>query len=265
VQIAKNTDSHRLRHRTGFLPYFFPSFAASHFDMEVSFRLEETLQRLKRLEQIRASKPIPVWNNLVEDLLIPQGSRHGVNLRDSVRVAPIEVDMVRLDDDTYRYLVSLDDNQFRVNAKGYLKRWETWSTVVNGRLTCDLHYFNLLVKSLVYTISSIAVLISLLIVLNLASFFTGAFWPGQLIMELVVNPASLLMIVPLIWILLLVWLWINDVVLRAHLRRKHLLTRIEDTMLFPMTDAGSLTGLKEDVADWEEDSLQVKATIRNDF
>ncbi len=237
--VAKNTNAHRLRHQTGFLPYVFPSVAASRFDMEVAFRLEETLRRLKRLEQVRASKSVPIWNNMVEDLLAPRGSRMNFMLRDSVRVAPMEVEMVKLDDDTYRYLVSLEDNQFRVNALGYLKRWETGSTVVNGNLTCDLHYFSVLMKSVVYTLSTIALLIALLIILNVVSFFTGTFWPGQLLMEVVNNPASLLVIAPPIWLVTLGWSWFNDVVLRAHMRRKHLLNRIEDTMLFPMDDMDS--------------------------
>lgn len=247
MQITKNTDSHRLRHRTGFLPYFFPSFAASRFDMEVSFSLEETLQRLKRLEQIRASKAIPVWNNLVEDLLTPHGNRINFASRDSVRVAPMEVEVVKLDDDTYRYLVSLDDHQFRVNGRGYLKRWEIHSTVVNGNLTCDLHYFSVLVKSIVYTISIITILIALLIILNVASFFTGAFWPGELLMTLVNNPTLLLVIAPPIWLVALGWSWFNDVVLRAQMRRKHLLTRIEDSMLFPMDNTGNQAPSNDDL------------------
>ncbi len=220
----------RLKQSVGILSYLFPSFFPSAFDLEAPLTLEEALARLEKLPRVRVSRA-PAFTY---DLLMPYSPlRTEIQ---TVSVAPIDLALARRDDDTYQYRADLSDARFKITVKGYLKRWESLSTVVTGRVYFDLHYAAIFVKSVLYSIGAGLVA---LVISSLLGIFTG------LNLLAIFGQYPLLMLLP--WLGVLVALWLNEVVVPAHIGRERLVTRIEDMVLLPGL-GGEMSRLSGNVA-----------------
>jgi len=216
-----------LRLRVGLLSYLFPSFAASRFDLEAPFSLEEACYRLEKLERVRGSKEIPKGLSLFDATPDRPTGRSST----TIPVQPIEVRLAPLDADTYRYQVTLDEDRFRVVVRGYLKRWDTGSTMVNGRVWFDVHYFGLLVQSLVFTAAGMALLFFLAYGINFSP--RSSLQVLNSVIAQFLNPSNRTLTMIRVWLLVMAVIWFNAVVLHVHTRRNQLMTRLEDMLLYP--------------------------------
>lgn len=231
--IEKRVDG-RARQSVGLLPYWLPSHAASGFDLEVALTLEEARDRLDKIAQVR--RTIPFEENMPSRLWgsFLATNRRGLMPQNPTRtiMSPIELQAVMLDDDTYRYQILLNEDRFRVEVRGYLKRWEGDSTVVNGRVRFKPRYLDLLFRSVLYTIGAGAFFAGTLFVLYFLSFFVRLPDAIYHLYDLVAEPNTVKILAFVVWLLALAAVWFNDVVLRANASRNQLMTRIEDMMLF---------------------------------
>lgn len=232
VMIEKRAGGRGLRQSVGWLAALFPSLAASRFDLEAPLTLEETCARLEKLTQVRkvVTAQDGLWNNVLDDMVMAKGSSQQHST--SKIISPIEVRMVSIDADTVRYEVVQREARFRIVIRGYLKRWEAGSTVVNGKVRFDLHYLSVLIKSLIYTPAGIVGSGVILFLLSLFPIF------GQI--PLISTPLRVAMrgdILPitlaLFWLAVLAGVWFNDVILQAPGRRLALLERLEMLLLMP--------------------------------
>jgi len=233
--LVEKRDKQRAHQTVGLIPYLFPSMAASSFDLEAPLRLEDTRERLDKLAQLR--RPVPYDEGVTGSLwgmFASRGSKAFMpDSPTTTLLSPIEIRSVLVDDDTYRYEIVLNEQRFRVVVRGYIKRWEDWSTVLNGKVRFDLHYVSLLLKSVLYTIGAGALIFGVWFI----SWFIGFYvrLPDaiyQLFNTLSQPDTVKILIIPL-WLLVLAFLWFNDVVLRAHASRSQLMIRIEDMLFLP--------------------------------
>ncbi|MBI5668665.1 MAG: hypothetical protein HZC41_11720 [Chloroflexi bacterium] len=211
-----------IRQQVGLLAYFFPSFFASGFDLEALLPLEQAGSRLEDLTRVRMSKSVPLgekfWMTVLSD------DRTGGPT--TISTAPIAVTFEPADADTLRYRLNLHDDLFQINVRGTLKRWEQNSTVVLGKIQFDLHYTGILIKSFLWLV---AALVAGGFVFLALRYRLNAAWMLYEVARLEALPALLLVA----WLLALAAVWVNDVVSPANARRYQLVTRIEDTLLFP--------------------------------
>lgn len=226
--MEKHTVAPKLRLRVGLLSYLFPSLAASRFNLEAPFSLEEACERLEKLEDVRGFREEP------QSSLLFQSKPFSVTERSkkTVRVNPIEVGLAPLDADTYRYQVSLDEDQFRVIVRGYLKRWEAGSTVVSGRVWFDIHYLGLLVRSFLFAAIGYFVLNLFYAALSFAGFIETLANLNSVIFQLL-SPPTAVYTVAIIWLVIFTLMWFNAVVFPTQIRRGNLMMRLEDMLLYP--------------------------------
>jgi hypothetical protein len=244
---SRATEESRLRQHKGMLPFLFPSFAASHFDAEIPFTLEETRERLAKLARIRmrASGKPNVFISLLSNMSPFNAYRFnnitGLDPASAKAIAPIDVDMKMRDDDTYLYRVALHEERFRVLITGYLKRWEQESTVVTGSVRVVIAYLPLLLRSLL--LGFVLLIGMTVLVLAVARF--GLLLPSlqplatrlnELVATIAQGTVSKIGVVAVLWLLAFMWVWFNDVVLGAAARRNHLLMRLEDVLWLRAAD-----------------------------
>ncbi|NWG17984.1 MAG: hypothetical protein HXY41_15270 [Chloroflexi bacterium] len=220
---AKTKRKRRARQTVGLWAYFFPSFVPSGFDMESAFPLEESCARLEKLERVRVSRPTPATYRLLSGFT---GSSF-VDLPSTIADMPVDVQLNTLDADTVTYRLDLRDNLFRIRVQGYLKRWETATTLVTGQVRFDMHYGGVLLKSLLAALQGALVVAIFLLVVHYRLNFWWLLWDAAHYPDLALLGFAL-------WLLALVVVWINDVVTPAQSRRYRLVTRIEDTLVFPL-------------------------------
>lgn len=212
------------RQRVSLLAYLLPPLAASTFELESLLPVEDAAARLERLAQVRISRSLPLFRSLLAGLF---AGRDAVYLPDSVSAAPMTVRLEYLDDNTYRYQVDVSDDLFRIQTRGYLKRWEPETTLVTGEIAFDVHYAGFLLRTLVALVGLILVLGGAALLLR---YMVNVWWLlhdlGQ------APPGQLAGLGGLLWAAAAAILWLNDVVAPAHDKRHRLVTRVEDLLLF---------------------------------
>ncbi len=226
--VEKRKRDWALRQTVGMLAYWFPSWRPSGFDLEAPLILEDARGRLAKLSQVRATRAAPIAQMVLVSFL--SGLRGNIfhHERTSVSVAPIQLNMDKWDDDTYRYHVNLENDGFNITVQGYLKRWEADSTLVTGKIYFDMHYLGLLFKSLFITLIAGSGLGLFLFFAQFFRVFVSAWELGSRILNQIMLMPGILF---LLWLVVFATLWINDVVFPAQIRRNQLVTRIEDMLL----------------------------------
>ncbi len=235
MTVVEKRDKQRARQTVGLLPYLFPSMAASSFDLEAPYRLEDTHERLSKMTQVR--RPVPYDEGVAGSLLgmfASRGSKAFMPDRPTTTlISPIEIQSVLLDDDTYRYEIVLNERRFRVVVRGYIKRWEEWTTVVNGKVRFDLHYMSLLLKSVLYTLGVGALTFGIWFSGWYLGFYVRLPDAVYQLFNTLAQPDTVKILAIPVWLLVLAAIWFNDVVLRAHTSRNQLMLRIEDMLFLP--------------------------------
>lgn len=212
------------RQRVSLLAYLLPSLAASTFELEAPLPVEEAAARLERLQQVRISRSLSLFRWLLAGLF---AGRDALYMPDSISAAPMAVRLEYLDDDTYRYQMDVSDDLFRIQARGYLKRWEPETTLVTGEIAFDVHYAGFLLRTLV---ALVIIALALALAALLLRYMVNVWW---LLFDLTQAPPSQLAgLGGLLWAAAAAILWLNDVVAPAHDKRHRLVTRVEDLLLF---------------------------------
>lgn len=222
-----------LRQTVSLLAYLFPSINASQFELEAPFTLEETVRRLNRLERVRVSREVSLGQAMLSEIM-DNSERSGAWQKGSdalsTSTAPIGVGKALLDDDTFRYVVQYHDERFNITIKGFMKRWDSYTTLVTGKVYVDTHLISVLVKSLIYAAVGFAIA---MIVLFSAQAFLYATPLGYSVVMLLQSRLLVSLMPILFWLVTLSVIWLNDVVVPAQTRRARLVTRIEDMLLIP--------------------------------